>query len=185
MPFTTQQIKKKKPITWYNYYWYLLQFLLYFFPSLWSQIPVFTTLPPNEICNHLIIQWEDVIRMGGRELHFYWVSITSDTQPDAQNLLLNINTLFVSVCQNYLCRTQKQEINFSNRKVGLLNKYFNFHFDEKHWRTTRSETVSAIRYKESYSEISIFLVKQRRVFIKINLHKLLAEQIVLHYRLWK
>lgn len=119
------------------------------------------------------------------ELHFYWISIISGTQPDAHNLLLNINTLFISLCQNYLHHIQKQEINFSNRKAGLLNRCFNFKFDEKHWRTTRSETVSTIRYKESYSEVSIFLVKQRRVFIKVNLHKLLAEHFVPHYWLWK
>lgn len=156
-----------------------------FFPSLLSQIPVFTTLPPREICNYLIIQWEYVIKMEVWELHFYWISIISGTRPDAHNLLLNINTLFISLWQNYMHHSQKQEINFSNRKMGLQNRCFNFNFDEKHRRTTGSERVSTVRYEESYSEVSVFLTKQRRVFISVNLHKLFAEQIVPHYWLWK
>lgn len=56
---------------------------------------------------------------------------------------------------------QKQEINFSNRKVGSQNRCFNFNFDEKHRRKTGSERVSTVRHEESYSEVSLFLTKQR------------------------
>lgn len=132
-----------------------------FFPSLLSQIPVFTTLPPSEICNFLRIQWDYVIKMEVWELNFYWISIISGTQPDEHNLLLNINTLFISLWQYYMHHRQKQEINFSNRKVGFQNRCFNFNFDEKHRRKTGSERVSTVRYEESYSEVSVFLTKQR------------------------
>lgn len=129
--------------------------ITYFFPSLESQILVFTIPPPSKICNHLIIQGENVIRMGDWELHFYWFSAISSTQPDAHNLLLDINTLFISLCQNYLHTRNKK----SYRKVDLLNRCFNFHFDEKHRRTTRSETVSTIQNKGSCLEVSVFLSK--------------------------
>lgn len=117
----------------------------YTFPSPWSQIPIFITLPSSEICNHLRIERQDVIRMEVWALNFFWISIITGGQPDAHNLLLNINSLFISLSQNYLHSTQKQEINFSNIKV--LNRCFNFSFNYNYWRITRNQSaLSNIKY---------------------------------------